>query len=50
VFALSDGIHQAFVPARSAEVLDWVADFAGIVVFSYLYSMWFHKKEAAATQ
>lgn len=50
VFALSDEIHQAFVPARSAEVMDWVADFAGIVVFSYLYSLWFHKKEAAATQ
>lgn len=40
LFALSDEIHQAFVPARTAEVLDWVADFLGIVSFSYLYNTW----------
>jgi len=50
LFALSDEIHQAFVPARSAEVLDWVADFLGIVVFSYMYSRWMHSREATATQ
>ena len=44
-FALTDEIHQAFVPARSAEVLDWVADFAGIVVFSYLYSLWYNRRQ-----
>lgn len=47
LFALSDEVHQAFVPSRSAEVLDWVADFIGIVIFSYLYSRWLHKKEVA---
>jgi len=47
LFALSDEVHQAFVPSRSAEVLDWVADFVGIVIFSYMYSRWFHKREMA---
>lgn len=28
-FGLFDEIHQAFVPGRSAEVLDWVADCVG---------------------
>ena len=50
VFALSDEVHQAFVPARSAEVLDWVADFMGIVVFSYLYNSWFPLKKTNVIQ
>ena len=50
IFALSDEVHQAFVPARSAEILDWVADFLGIVVFSYLYSRWMHSREEAVSQ
>jgi len=32
LFALSDEIHQAFVPGRQADVLDLVADFCGIYV------------------
>jgi len=47
LFALSDEVHLAFVPSRSAEVLDWGADFIGIVNCSYLYSRWLHKKEVA---
>ena len=50
IFALSDEIHQSFVPARSAEVLDWVADFLGIVFFSYLYSVWCKRKQALVTE
>lgn len=45
VFALSDEVHQAFVPVRAPEVWDWIADFMGIVVFSYLYSRWFPLKK-----
>ncbi|MBN1441790.1 MAG: VanZ family protein [Planctomycetes bacterium] len=29
LFGASDEIHQAFVPGRSADVLDWAADVAG---------------------
>jgi VanZ family protein len=31
-YALSDEIHQRFVPGRSCEFLDFVADSLGIVV------------------
>jgi len=30
VFAATDELHQAFVPGRSADVLDWCADALGI--------------------
>lgn len=50
LFALSDEIHQSFVPARSAEVMDWVADFMGIVFFSYLYSLWCKRRYASVTE
>lgn len=29
LYGASDELHQAFVPGRSAEVVDWVADTAG---------------------
>lgn len=29
IYGLIDEIHQMFVPGRSAEFLDWVADFSG---------------------
>ena len=29
-YALSDELHQSFVPGRSAEVADWVADALGV--------------------
>lgn len=35
-YALLDELHQLFVPGRSAEVLDWVADFIGAITGSYL--------------
>lgn len=30
LFAMSDEIHQYFVPGRSADILDWLADCIGI--------------------
>ena len=38
VFAASDEWHQSFVPGRYADVLDWVADALGIILFVYVYS------------
>jgi VanZ family protein len=34
---LSDELHQAFVPERSADVLDLVADFAGAIFAALVY-------------
>lgn len=35
-YGLLDELHQLFVPGRSAEVLDWVADFIGAISGSLL--------------
>jgi VanZ family protein len=35
-YGLLDELHQLFVPGRSAEVLDWVADFVGAISGSFL--------------
>ena len=32
LYGISDEIHQYFVPGRSADVLDWVADTAGALL------------------
>lgn len=35
-YGLLDELHQLFVPGRSAEVLDWIADFLGAITGSFL--------------
>lgn len=35
-YGLLDELHQLFVPGRSAEVLDWIADFVGAISGSLL--------------
>jgi hypothetical protein len=39
-YGMLDEYHQTFVPGRSAEVADWIADFlgtvAGVLLFHYL--------------
>ena len=40
VYGVSDELHQAYVPGRSADALDWLADTAGAtvsVLFIYLF-------------
>ncbi len=32
IFAMSDEIHQMFVPGRSADILDWIVDVGGVTV------------------
>jgi VanZ family protein len=37
---IGDEWHQSFVPGRSVDVWDWVADALGIVAGVYLYNRW----------
>jgi VanZ family protein len=37
LYGVSDELHQAFVPGRSADVFDWMADAAGAAAALYLY-------------
>jgi len=39
-FGVSDEWHQSFVPGRSTEVADWVADTLGAAVAVGLYAGW----------
>lgn len=43
LFAIVDEFHQTFVPGRSLDFMDWVADFLGAVFF-----MWLYKKKKLA--
>ena len=39
-FGASDEWHQSFVPGRTAELADWVADSAGAACAAVLYVRW----------
>jgi VanZ family protein len=41
LYGLSDEIHQYFVPARSADLLDWLADTVGAAVGTVIYQRLF---------
>lgn len=43
-FGLSDELHQAFVPQRSASVFDFLADCAGAVAGCLFYTNFISKK------
>lgn len=38
LYGIADELHQILIPGRSAEVLDWVADFAGSIIGTLLIS------------
>jgi VanZ family protein len=40
LYGVTDEVHQSFVPGRSAEVADWVADTAGAALAIVLYTRW----------
>jgi VanZ family protein len=44
VYAISDEIHQSFVPGRSCEFLDFVADSLGIVLVQIVLWLYLRKK------
>ncbi|NRA26522.1 MAG: VanZ family protein [Opitutales bacterium] len=39
-FGLTDEIHQAFVPGRTMDVLDWLADALGALTAVLVYTYW----------
>lgn len=48
IYGLLDELHQLLVPGRSAEFLDWLADFSGsltAVIITGLLIKWFKKIE-----
>ncbi|HDQ46415.1 MAG TPA: VanZ family protein [bacterium] len=46
LFALSDEIHQYFVPGRHFELLDLAADWVGIILGQTVYGLVLRKKKA----
>lgn len=36
LYGALDEFHQSFIPGRNAELLDWIADFVGSILGSYL--------------
>ena len=47
LYGISDEIHQYFVPARNADILDVIADTFGAVCIVYIYQWWTGQKETA---
>ncbi len=39
IFAASDEIHQFFVPGRSSDILDWLADMLGVCLSLLTYNL-----------
>jgi len=53
-YGLSDEIHQSFVPFRTADFFDFVADFAGslcgTIFISWWYTLLFQKNSRSVTR
>jgi VanZ family protein len=47
LFGLSDEIHQYFVPARNADLWDFIADMIGSLSGVFLYQVWMTWKKTA---
>lgn len=42
IYGMLDELHQMFVPGRSAEFWDWLADFSGSVVAVLILNIWYN--------
>lgn len=42
LYGIIDEIHQIFVPGRSAEFGDWLADFSGAVIAVLISQFWYN--------
>lgn len=45
LYGASDEFHQHFVPGRSTDVFDWVADSLGVVAGASLYRFWRSRRQ-----
>ncbi|NUN16681.1 MAG: VanZ family protein [Myxococcales bacterium] len=45
-YGITDEIHQAFVPGRTADVWDWVADTVGALVCACLFAVFLPKRSS----
>ena len=48
LYGLGDEIHQLFVPNRSADALDWIADTLGVLAGVGLWRLWLHRSARRA--
>jgi VanZ family protein len=46
-YGATDEIHQSFVPGRSPDVRDWLADAVGVCLAVFLYTRWRARRAAA---
>lgn len=47
LYGITDEIHQMYVPGRSPDLLDWVADAAGVAAATFLYARRLARRAAA---
>jgi VanZ family protein len=40
LYGITDEIHQSYVPGRSMEFADWIADTLGAAVAIFIYTKW----------
>ncbi|HTO04683.1 MAG TPA: VanZ family protein [Opitutus sp.] len=40
LYGVTDEVHQSYVPGRSTEFADWLADTAGAAVAIFMYARW----------
>lgn len=45
LYGVSDEVHQAYVPGRSADPLDWVADTVGAGVAVWVVRLWVGRRD-----
>lgn len=50
LFGAADEWHQRFIPGRSTELADWLADMAGGVAGAFAFALFFHKPLSPARQ
>jgi VanZ family protein len=47
-FAILDEIHQRFIPGRSADILDFAADFLGVALIQLVFWVYYSKRHIAS--
>nr|CAJ74749.1 hypothetical protein kuste3986 [Candidatus Kuenenia stuttgartiensis] len=47
LYGMFDEFHQSFIPHRSADVLDWLADTAGAATACFLWHVFIRKNKAS---